>query len=210
MVSSPIAGHPSPDIHYSSAITHRAVFLDRDGVINKAIVRDGKAFSPCSRDEFLIIPGSITPIKKLRECGFKIIVVTNQPDIVRGKLSLADLKWMTKRIITETEVDEVMVCPHDDTDSCICRKPKPGMLLEGANKWQIDLSISYMIGDGWKDMEAGKRAGCTCILVDAPYNKGVDCNLRVNSLEEGVEYILGIERRRTGAYFFRHRKDQRS
>lgn len=98
--------------------------------------------------------------------------------------------------MTETAVDEVLVCPHDDHDNCDCRKPKPGMLLKSLNKWEIDLSRSYIIGDGWKDMEAGKVVGCTCILFDEVYNKGVECNFLVRSLQEAAELILNREGRR--------------
>lgn len=175
--------------------TH-AIFLDRDGVINKTIVRDGKAFSPRSRNEFVIIDESAQFVKTMKEAGFKVIVVTNQPDIARAKLSFADLEWMTKRIITEIEVDDVVVCPHDDHDNCNCRKPKPGMLLKSSNKWKTNLSRSYMVGDSWKDIEAGKRAGCTCILIDKLYNKDIECSFRVTSLGEAAELILNEKRRR--------------
>ena len=173
-----------------------AIFLDRDGVINKAIVRNGKAFSPRTRNEFVIKYNSVQAIKTMKAAGFKVIVVTNQPDIARGKLSFSDLEWMTKRIMTEIAVDEVVVCPHDDHDNCNCRKPKPGMLLKSSNKWKIDLSRSYLIGDGWRDMAAGKVAGCTCILVDEDYNKGVECNFLVSNLQDAAELILNREGRR--------------
>lgn len=168
----------------------RAVFLDRDGVINKEIVRNGKVSSPRTRNEFVIIYESVQAIEIMKAAGFKVIVVTNQPDITRGKLSLADLKWMTNRTLSETDVDEVVVCPHDDCDNCDCRKPKPGMLLKHAEKWQIDLSLSYIVGDSWRDMAAGKAAGCTCILIDKEYNKGVECSFLVGSLPEAAELII--------------------
>ena len=167
----------------------KAVFLDRDGVINHAIIREGKAYSPRTRDEFRIIEGAASAVRALQDAGFKVLVVTNQPDIARGLLSAADLDWMTDQVLSETNVDEVLVCPHDDHHDCSCRKPQPGMLLEGAARWDIDLTRSFMVGDGWKDMEAGKKAGCTCILIDAPYNQGVGDDYRVKDLKSAVDLI---------------------
>jgi D-glycero-D-manno-heptose 1,7-bisphosphate phosphatase len=169
---------------------NRAVFLDRDGVINHAIIRDGKAFSPRSREEFRLIEGAATAVRTLQAAGFKVLVVTNQPDIARGLLSTDDLDWMTSQALSETRVDDLLVCPHDDHHGCLCRKPLPGMLREGAKKWDIDLARSYMIGDGWKDMEAGNAAGCTCILIEAEYNRDVQCRHRVHNLSEAIEIIL--------------------
>ncbi|MFH1931655.1 MAG: HAD-IIIA family hydrolase [Pseudomonadota bacterium] len=171
-------------------VKRRAVFLDRDGVINHAIVRAGKAFSPCTREEFTMGTDVAASISTLKNSGFKVIVVTNQPDIARGKLEQDNLDWMTDKIRKETKVDDIIVCPHDDGDECDCRKPLPGMILHSAEKWGIDLANSYMIGDGWKDMEAGRQAGCRCILIDTAYNKDVDCERRVKTLAQAVQCIL--------------------
>ena len=171
----------------------KAVFLDRDGVLNEVIVRNGKAYSPKSREEFVLVGGAAQAVAVLRNAGFKVLVVTNQPDIARGELAQADLDWMTEKILSETKVDEVLICPHDDHHDCACRKPRPGMLLESAKKWNIALSQSYIIGDNWKDMEAGKRAGCTCILIDAEYNQGVAADWHVNCLMNAVKHILSKE-----------------
>lgn len=170
--------------------TNKAVFLDRDGVINKPIVRDGKAFSPRSKDEFKFIDGVAQAVKSFKDADLTVIVVTNQPDIARNRLSWSDLEWMTKKVMTETLVDDVLVCPHDDYDNCHCRKPKPGMLLDAAAKWNIDLSRSYMIGDSWKDIEAGENAGCCSILIDAVYNQEVFCDFQVKNLTDAANLII--------------------
>jgi D-glycero-D-manno-heptose 1,7-bisphosphate phosphatase len=172
---------------------HRGIFLDRDGVINKVIIRDGKVYSPQSKDEFSLVDDAAHAVQALKVAGFKVIVVTNQPDIARCKLSKADFDWMTECVMRETGVDDVVVCPHDDHDRCHCRKPKTGMLVNSAKKWDINLARSYMIGDSWKDIEAGKGAGCTCLLIDAEYNKDFDYQLRVKSLSEAAELILKIK-----------------
>ena len=170
--------------------TDKAVFLDRDGVINEAIVRDGKAFSPRSKDEFKFIEGVAQAVKSFKDAAFTVIVVTNQPDIARKRLSWSDLEWMTEKIMAETLVDDVLVCPHDDYDNCHCRKPKPGMLLEAAEKWNIDLSQSYMVGDSWKDMRAGENAGCRSILIDAVYNQEVFCDFQAKNLADAANLII--------------------
>jgi D-glycero-D-manno-heptose 1,7-bisphosphate phosphatase len=171
----------------------KAVFLDRDGVLNRVIIRHGKAFSPKSREEFVLADGAAAAVAALRDAGFKVIVVTNQPDIARGELARADLDWMTEKLLTDTSVEEVLVCPHDDHHTCSCRKPRPGMLLESAGKWNIALSRSYIIGDGWKDMQAGKNAGCSCILIDTEYNQGVAADGHASCLRDAVKHILSKE-----------------
>jgi D-glycero-D-manno-heptose 1,7-bisphosphate phosphatase len=171
----------------------RAVFLDRDGVLNKAIVRSGTACSPRSREEFVLADGAAKAVASLHDEGFKVLVITNQPDIARGTLKQTDLDWMTEKILSDTRVDEVLVCPHDDHHACTCRKPRPGMLLEGARKWNIELTRSYVIGDSGKDMEAGKQAGCTCLLIDTEYNQGVPADGHVSCLLDAVKHILSKE-----------------
>lgn len=168
----------------------RAVFLDRDGVINKVVMRSGKPCSPRSMDEFKLEDGVEEAIVRLKEHFFIIIVVTNQPDIARKKITLDSLNVMLDRIYSELQIDAVWICPHDDIDGCNCRKPKAGMLIEAAEKWGIDLGCSFIIGDSWKDMEAGKTAGCATILLDRWYNQGVMCDYQTRNLEEAVKIIV--------------------
>ena len=168
----------------------KAVFLDRDGVINKVIIKDGKAYSPRDFSEFEFIENIAEQIKKIKGAGYYIIVVTNQPDIARGEMDISELNKMTKSIKANLSVDEISICPHDDIDNCNCRKPKPGMLVDAAKRFEIDLTTSFLIGDGWKDMEAAKNAGCMGILIDTLYNKGVDCFRRVQDIREAVNIIL--------------------
>ena len=171
----------------------KAVFLDRDGVINKVVIRDGKICSPRTMEEFLWEDGIADAVATLRNEGFRVVVVTNQPDIARHKMSPLTLQAMSERIYHSFLVDSVFVCPHDDADNCDCRKPKPGMLLNASRMLGFDCRHSFMVGDSWKDMEAGRAAGCKTILLGRPYNANVTCDFRVDSLTEAVGLILQLE-----------------
>ena len=137
----------------------RAVFLDRDGVINRAVVRDGKPHPPESADVLEIIDGVGGALERLRVAGYLLIVVTNQPDVARGKQSRQTIELMHAQLLDRLPLDEILPCYHDG-DSCECRKPKPGALIGAADRLQLDLTRSFTVGDRWRDIEAGQRAGC--------------------------------------------------
>lgn len=183
-------GLTETDQYLSKKKNSRAVFLDRDGVLNRVVMRHGKAASPRNIDEFIWEDEAIQALARLKHHGFTLIVVTNQPDISRGKMSQQALEAMSQRIFSQTSVDAVHICPHDDPDGCHCRKPKPGLLHQAARHWGIDFQQSFMVGDSWKDMAAGQAAGCLTILLDRPYNQGVACDYRVAKLEAAVDLIL--------------------
>ena len=168
----------------------RAVFLDRDGVINKAIIKDGKAHSPRTLSEFELIKDIAEEIARIKKAGYLVIVVTNQPDIDRGTIKQSEVDKMSEVIRANLDVDEILVCPHDDEDDCGCRKPRPGLILRTVDKYKIDLKKSFVVGDGWKDMGAARAAGCRGILIQAIYNQGVDCFKRVTNFHEAVNAIL--------------------
>jgi D-glycero-D-manno-heptose 1,7-bisphosphate phosphatase len=176
----------------------RAVFLDRDGVINRAVLRDGKPYPPATLEEFDVLPGVPVALAALRDAGFLRIVVTNQPDLARGVQTREAVEAMHARLTAELPVDEVRVCPHDDGDACECRKPQPGLILEAARERGLDLSASYVVGDRWRDVEAGRRAGCTTVLVDYGYAEAIlqEPDARVSSLSEAARWILERERTR--------------
>ena len=167
----------------------RAVFLDRDGVINRVIMRGGKPYSPRTLSDFRFTDGVKEVLIRLKEVGFLLIIVTNQPDISRGLITWDQLNAIHDLIRRELPVDDIIVCPHDDSDNCDCRKPKPGMIVDSARKCGIDIGNSYMIGDTWKDMEAGRMAGCDTILLDASYNRDVKSNHRINVIAESLNII---------------------
>lgn len=168
----------------------RAVFLDRDGVINKAIIKDGKAYSPQTLSEFKIIKEIAEDIAGIKRAGYLVIVITNQPDIARGTIKKSEVDKMSEAIRAKLDVDEILVCPHDDGDDCDCRKPKPGLILRTVDKYKIDLKKSFVVGDGWRDMGAAQAAGCRGILISAIYNQGIDCFRRVKNFHEAVDAIL--------------------
>lgn len=170
----------------------RAVFLDRDGVVNRTVVRDGLPCPPTSLSEFRVLPGVREACRRLREAGFSLILITNQPDIARGKADPGEVGEMHARLKRFLQLDDVRVCPHDDQARCECRKPEPGLLLEAARAANIDLKSSFMIGDRWRDVEAGHRAGCQSIFVDHGYRERQPDGpvLRVRSLLEAANWII--------------------
>lgn len=143
----------------------KAVFLDRDGVINQTIFRRGKPRAPYTLEEFSFLPGVPEAIDFLKDEGFLIIVVTNQPDVARGWVSKDAVDLVNNFVKEHLGVLEVRACFHTEHDGCECRKPAPGMLVEAAASHQIDLSQSFMVGDRMSDIEAGKRAGCKTVLI---------------------------------------------
>jgi D-glycero-D-manno-heptose 1,7-bisphosphate phosphatase len=168
-----------------------AVFLDRDGVLNEALVRDGVPRPPQSLDEFRVLPGVTEACDGLRQAGFVLVVVTNQPDIARGTQTRAEVDRIHERLRRLVPLDEVCVCPHDEPDACACRKPKPGMLLDAAQRLDLDLARSASVGDRWRDIEAALRAGVTAIHVDRAYDEPapVGAHVAVANLPEAAAWI---------------------
>jgi D-glycero-D-manno-heptose 1,7-bisphosphate phosphatase len=171
----------------------RAVFLDRDGVLNEAIVRDGKPYPPRTLEEFRIVEDAREELAKLKAAGFLLIVVTNQPDVARGTVRRETVEAFDAALRARLPVDDIFTCLHDDADGCNCRKPKAGLLLAAAEKYGIDLEKSYMIGDRWRDVDAGAAAGCRTILIDYGYEeRGPEHRPwgRVGSLAEAVGVVV--------------------
>jgi D-glycero-D-manno-heptose 1,7-bisphosphate phosphatase len=170
----------------------RAVFLDRDGVLNRAKIVLGRPYPPASLAEFELLPGVVEACTELTNAGFLLIVVTNQPDVARGTQQREIVEAINQTLLSEVPIQEVRVCYHDDDDRCSCRKPLPGLLMEAAKEWQIDLAASFMVGDRWRDIEAGRTAGCKTILVDRQYHESMKNapDHRVRSLAEVPEWIL--------------------
>jgi D-glycero-D-manno-heptose 1,7-bisphosphate phosphatase len=169
-----------------------AVFLDRDGVLNAAVLHDGRPHPPASLGELHILPGVPEACDLLRQAGLTLVVVTNQPDIARGTTTSARVDELNGAIRERTGIDAFYVCPHDDADSCGCRKPAPGLLVQAADDLGIDLGRSYMVGDRWRDIEAGERAGCRTVHVDRHYPEGgaIGADIVVADLPEAASWIM--------------------
>lgn len=172
----------------------RAVFLDRDGVVNRAIVRDGKPYPPHRLSELRILPGVREACRRLREAGYLLILVTNQPDIARGTADEGEVSAMHALLRRYLRLDAIKVCPHDDAAHCACRKPEPGLLVEAAREWNIDLAASFFVGDRWRDIEAGQRAGCCPVFIDYGYRERRPDPpfFAASSLRKAAEYVLEL------------------
>lgn len=170
----------------------RAVFLDRDGVLDLPVIREGKPYPPASVAELEITPGASEALASLREAGFCLVMVTNQPDVARGSQDREVVEAINGRVKQELDLDAVYVCYHDDVDACACRKPKSGLMTEAARVLDLDLSSSFMVGDRWRDIEAGHGAGCKTAFIDYGYDEAltVDPDKIVGSLIDAVSWIL--------------------
>jgi D-glycero-D-manno-heptose 1,7-bisphosphate phosphatase len=172
----------------------KAVFLDRDGVLNPVVMRDGVVSSPWSRSEFSIPPEAVRLCDALRNEGWLIIVVTNQPDVARANLPAEELEAMHAEIQRVLYPDAIEVCTSGD-DSDRRRKPNPGMLIDAARTLGIDLGASWMLGDSRKDIDAGRAAGVRTMLLATPYNSAVRdiAEFDASSLVEAAAVIINSE-----------------
>jgi D-glycero-D-manno-heptose 1,7-bisphosphate phosphatase len=170
----------------------RAVFLDRDGVLNRAIVRNGRPYPPSSLAELAILPGVAQALERLRDAGYILIVATNQPDVARGTQLRENVEAMNAQLIQELPLTEIKVC-YEDGDDHPRRKPNPGLLLEAAEQYGIDCTASFMVGDRWRDVEAGRRAGCRTVFIDRGYTErkpDPSADHTAADLPSAVEWIL--------------------
>lgn len=181
---------------------HRATFLDRDGVLNRAIVKDGRPSPPATLAELEILADAPSALRALKAAGLLLIGVTNQPDVARGTQRREVVDSINAALLAALPLDDMLVCYHDDRDGCECRKPRPGLLIQAAAKHGIDLASSFMIGDRWRDVEAGRGAGCAAILIDYGYAEsgpnGCSPDRTVGSLTEAAAWILNQTGRRGG------------
>ena len=177
----------------------KAVFLDRDGVLNRAILRHGKPYPPATLEELEILPGVPQALAELKECGFLLLVVTNQPDVARGTQTRATVESIHAALAEQLPVDGFFVCYHDDPDNCECRKPKPGLLLQATDRYSLNLSLSFLIGDRWRDIDAGHAAGCRTVWIDGGYAEREPSRppaARAESCLEAARWILQQVRKR--------------
>lgn len=176
----------------SAAVARRAVFLDRDGTLNHAVVRKGKSYPPATVDEFQLLTGVLDATAALKAEGYLLIVVTNQPDVGAGRQRRDVVEAMHVKLHSLLPIDEIRVCYHTEGEGCACRKPAPGMILGAAAAWHIDLAASFMIGDRWRDVDAGRAAGCRTVFIRNRYDEHQPeaSDATVDSLCEAADLIL--------------------
>lgn len=174
---------------------NKAVFLDRDGVINRK-APEGEYI--VRWDEFQILPGVMEAIRILNQSVYRVIVITNQRAVAKAKIALSDLENIHRRmrekaLACNATIDAVYYCPHDIEDRCECRKPGPGMLLRASSEFDVDLRRSWMIGDSKVDIEAGQRAGCRTALIGTGLDQarmGPRADILATDLSQAVDMIL--------------------
>jgi D-glycero-D-manno-heptose 1,7-bisphosphate phosphatase len=177
---------------HHKAVARRAVFLDRDGVLNRCRVEHGKPYAPRQLSDFHLLPGVAAAVADLKSAGFLVLVVTNQPDVGHGLISPATLDAMHTKLKSRVPVDDILVCSHTQQANCSCRKPKPGLIMEAMQRWGIDAAGSYIVGDRGSDVVAGASAGLYTIFVDRGYSEGLTMkpDLTVRSLKKAAASIL--------------------
>lgn len=176
--------------------SYPAVFMDRDGVLNNTVMRGGQQFPPADLRELVVAPGVEEGCRALREAGYVLVGITNQPDVARGLTDRRTVEEINANLVERLGMSEFRVCYHDDGDDCGCRKPKPGLILQAAQEQRIDVAASYMVGDRWKDIEAGRRAGCRTVLIRNQFAEPGRCapTFTVGSFPEAVAAILADAR----------------
>ncbi|MDP9092735.1 MAG: HAD family hydrolase [Actinomycetota bacterium] len=172
----------------------RAVFLDRDGVLNEAGLRDGGPIPPPSADHLRLLPGVAEACQYLAAAGLVLVVVTNQPDISRGALEPQELERMHRHLRGLVSLDAIYVCPHDDADGCPCRKPRPGLILQAARELDLDLNHSVLVGDRWRDIDAAQRAGVPSVHIKCNHGEPLrtPADATFASLYDARETIIGL------------------
>ena len=173
---------------------NKAIFLDRDGVINQVNLVDGKPHPPKDLSELILLPKVAEALQLFKDAGYLLIVITNQPDVVRGKTKIETVEAINQFLKDSLPIDDIFTCYHDDIEDCNCRKPKPGNILQAADLYNINILGSFMIGDRWRDIEAGESAGCKTFFIDYSYQEKQpeSYDYKVKSLYEAAKIILEI------------------
>jgi D-glycero-D-manno-heptose 1,7-bisphosphate phosphatase len=171
----------------------RAVFIERDAILNEVRSGPKQQVSPLTLEEFKIVENARECLDKLKAVGFVLVATTNQPGLSRGYQSRRELDRMHDVLRRAFPLDDIMVCPHDETDHCPCRKPRPGLLIEAAFKWHLNLDHSFVISDKWQDAEAARTAGCTSLLLNSPWVGQVHHDFVLNDLAAITEKILRLK-----------------
>ena len=171
----------------------KAVFIERDGILNEVKAGPKQQIAPLTLEEFKINKVAEPALRKLKSAGFVLIVTSNQPGLSRGYQSRRELDRMHDIVKRRFPLDDILICPHDESDHCPCRKPRPGLLIEAAFKWHLNLDHSFVVSDKWQDAEAARTAGCTSLLLKSPWVGNVHHDFVLPSLESIVEKILTLK-----------------
>jgi len=174
-------------------MARKAAFLDRDGVLNRSVLMDGVPMPPSVTEEVEILEGVSEAIEILIKADYLPVVVTNQPDVARGTTSRESVEQINHYIGEQIGVEHFFICFHDNSDNCECRKPKPGLLQIAATELGLDISRSFLVGDRWRDIEAGQAAGCPTFFIDYSYPERSPEKpfTPVSSLLEAVKIMTG-------------------
>ena len=171
----------------------RAVFIERDAILNEVRTGPKQQITPIGLQDFKILTTTTGPLNKLKSVGYVLIATTNQPGLSRGYQSRTELDRMHDLLRRTLPLDDIMVCPHDEADHCPCRKPRPGLLIEAAFKWHLSLDHSYVVSDKWQDAEAARSAGCTSLILKSPWNGQVHRDFLLSDFGSAVEKILRLQ-----------------
>ena len=168
---------------------NRAIFFDRDGVLNKLVKRDGGYYSPLNFKNFKINEEAKSITNDLKRLNYLNIVISNQPEIARNRMKSSELEKMTEYLKNEIIVDDIFYCTHDDNSNCACRKPKTGLFLNAQKKWNIDLHESFFVGDTWRDLDAGKNMNLKTIILENNCNYDLKCDIKIKKLKDLLSII---------------------
>jgi D-glycero-D-manno-heptose 1,7-bisphosphate phosphatase len=170
----------------------KAVFIERDGILNDVRHGPRQQISPLTMEEFVLKTDRQRHLRMLKDAGFVLIATTNQPGLSRGYQSRRELDRMHDLLRRTFPLDDIFVCPHDTADDCPCRKPKPGLLIEAGFKWHLNLDHSFVISDKWQDSEAARTAGCTSLLLQSPYVGNAHHDFILPDFDALIEKLLQL------------------
>jgi len=151
-----------------------AVFLDRDGTLNRPVIRDGKPYPPATVEEFVLFDNVVEGCASLHAAGYVLVLATNQPDVGRGtqpRETVEAIHARLRQLVPSLDQIEVSYDSGLETPPSLFRKPAPGMLLRAARDWKLDLVRSWMIGDRWRDVDCGRNAGVHTVFIDRGYDE---------------------------------------
>ena len=170
----------------------QGIFFERDGILNVVRVERQHQVSPLTMEDFHVNEAILPLLAKLKAEGFRLIATSNQPGLSRGYQSRRELDRMHELLRRQLPLDDILICPHDETDRCPCRKPKPGLLVEAAFEWSLELDRSFVVSDKWQDAEAARAAGCTSLLLQSPWVGDVHHDFLLPDLEAIADKILQL------------------